>query len=136
MIHQMLKDSFYSILSIVPSDYKNDALVADTGVFTARIKLNEQHPVYLGHFPGNPVVPGVCQIQMIKEIFSEIVHKEVLLVNSDNIKFLTIIVPEKYPELDIRISIKKQLEGQWDVTGTIANDNTLFLKFKGIFREQ
>jgi len=132
----MLKNSFYSILSIFPSDDNNDVLKGDTGVFTARIKLNEQHPVYQGHFPGNPVVPGVCQVQMIKEIFSEVIHKEVSLVNSDNIKFLTIIVPEKYPVLAIRISIKKQMEERWDVSGTIANDDILFLKFKGIFREQ
>jgi 3-hydroxyacyl-[acyl-carrier-protein] dehydratase len=97
------------------------------------IKLNEQHPVYQGHFPGNPVVPGVCQIQMIKEIFSEVLHKEVSLVNSDNIKFLNIIIPVKYPVLEIKISIKKQKEEGWEVAGTISKDNLLFLKFKGVF---
>ena len=133
MIHSVLKDNFYTILSLEPAEYMNDTMGFDTQVYTAMIKLNEQHPVYLGHFPGNPVVPGVCQIQMIKEIFSEVIHKEVSLVNSDNIKFLNIIVPVKYPVLEIKISIKKQKEEGWEVSGTISKDNLLFLKFKGVF---
>jgi 3-hydroxyacyl-[acyl-carrier-protein] dehydratase len=132
----VLKDSFYTILSLVPGEGNKD----DTGVVTtnhtATIRLNEQHPLYRGHFPGNPVVPGVCQIEMIKEIFSEIIHKNVLLAASDAIKFLAIIVPQKYPVLVIKISARPQIEKSWDVNGTISNEGTLFLKFKGDFREQ
>lgn len=136
MIPSVLKDSFYTILSLIPTENKNATTGFDTQVYTARIKLNELHPVYQGHFPGNPVVPGVCQIQMIMEIFSEVIHKEVSLVNSDNIKFLNIIVPEKYPVLEIKINIKKRREEGWDVAGTISKDDLLFLKFKGIFLEK
>ena len=136
MFRTVLKDSFYTILSLIPAENKNATMGFDTQVYTAMIKLNGQHPVYMGHFPGNPVVPGVCQIQMIMEIFSEVIHKEVSLVNSDNIKFLNIIVPEKYPVLEIKISIKKKGTEGWDVAGTISKDDLLFLKFKGIFLEK
>ena len=129
----MLKDSFYHILSFRPAEPMNNASGIDTQAFTARIRLNGKHPVYQGHFPGKPVVPGVCQIQLIKEIFSEAIHREVSLVKADNIKFLAIIVPEKCPVLDINITAKRQREEGWEVTGAISNEEVQFLKFKGIF---
>jgi 3-hydroxyacyl-[acyl-carrier-protein] dehydratase len=132
----VLKDSFYTILSLVPAEGKKDDAEIVTTNYTALVRLNEQHPLYQGHFPGNPVVPGVCQIEMIKEIFSEIIHKNVLLTESDTIKFLAIIVPQKYPVLEIKVSGRQQVEKSWDVNGTISNDSILFLKFKGVFREQ
>ena len=131
----MLKDNFYSILSLLP-DNRKDAPGSDILAYAARIKLHKNHPVYQGHFPGNPVVPGVCQIQIIREIFSEIIFKDFSLVSSDNIKFLNMIVPEKSPVLDVRISYNRHPEGGWQVSGTLSEEDVTFLKFKGIFIEQ
>ena len=47
----MLLDNFYTILSSESSD---------STIWTIQVKLNPGHPVYQGHFPGHPVVPGVC----------------------------------------------------------------------------
>ncbi|MGM9809608.1 MAG: hypothetical protein ACI30J_01905 [Paludibacteraceae bacterium] len=49
--------NYYHILS---SD-----ITSDEGMF--RVALNADCEVYQGHFPGEPVCPGVCNIQMIKE---------------------------------------------------------------------
>ncbi len=49
--------TYYHILS--------SEITADAGVF--RVALNADCEVYQGHFPGEPVCPGVCNIQMIKE---------------------------------------------------------------------
>ena len=37
-------------------------------IINAQLQLNPAHRVFEGHFPGQPVVPGVCMVQMIKEI--------------------------------------------------------------------
>ena len=37
-----------------------------------QVMLNPQHPIYNGHFPQQPVVPGVCMLQMIKECIEKI----------------------------------------------------------------
>ncbi len=31
------------------------------------VRMNANHPVYQGHFPGNPITPGVLTMQMIRE---------------------------------------------------------------------
>lgn len=35
--------------------------------FTFRVRLDAAHPIYAGHFPGNPVLPGVCTLQIVRE---------------------------------------------------------------------
>ena len=59
----MLLDNFYTILSSESSD---------STIWTIQIKLNPGHPVYQGHFPEHPVVPGVCLLQLIKECVEDI----------------------------------------------------------------
>lgn len=43
-----------------------------------RVMLNPQHSLYAGHFPQQPVVPGVCTLQMIKECLEKIDRKSVV----------------------------------------------------------
>jgi 3-hydroxyacyl-[acyl-carrier-protein] dehydratase len=38
---------------------------------TIKIKLNPEHEIFTGHFPDNPILPGVCVVQMIKEILQQ-----------------------------------------------------------------
>ena len=40
------------------------------------IELNQQHAIYSGHFPDQPIVPGVCQIQIVKELLEDLMGKK------------------------------------------------------------
>ena len=31
---------------------------------------NPEHPIFAGHFPGNPILPGVIQIEMMAQVSS------------------------------------------------------------------
>lgn len=31
-------------------------------------KISSGHPIFLGHFPGNPILPGVIQIEMMAQV--------------------------------------------------------------------
>ncbi|MEP7278535.1 MAG: 3-hydroxyacyl-ACP dehydratase, partial [Bacteroidota bacterium] len=54
----MLAGSFYTIVSpvIEPENIR------------AILKINPDHAIFKGHFPGQPVVPGVCMMQIVKEL--------------------------------------------------------------------
>jgi 3-hydroxyacyl-[acyl-carrier-protein] dehydratase len=99
----------------------------------ALLLLNESHPIYLGHFPGNPVVPGVCQIQMLKELVEKTLNYQVNLIESDNIKFLKMINPQVNPLLECNLLLSKNSDQQFIVNATIASGPVIFLKFKGKF---
>jgi len=129
----MLMDDFYTIIDRVEADdVKGSALEKSGKRYDFTIKLNPDHPVYGGHFPGNPIVPGVCQVQMIKELTTVILKKEVNLSQSDNIKFLSMIRPNETPLLKVSIDIREKETDFWNVTVTISKDEQVFLKFKGL----
>ncbi|MCX6250625.1 MAG: 3-hydroxyacyl-ACP dehydratase [Bacteroidetes bacterium] len=126
----MLINKFYTILS---TDDTGPVTGENKGgkQYKCTIELDKQHPIYKGHFPGNPVVPGVCQIQIIGELFSGIIGKQVTLTCSDNIKFLHMIDPRIHHVLNISLIYTGKDENEWDVTSLISGDDLIFLKFRG-----
>lgn len=125
MKNTVLQD-FYTGLS-------SDFSVAGPSGFVCRIRLNAAHPIYKGHFPQTPVVPGVCLTQIVKEILMQTLQKELLLTEGDNIKFLGVINPEETPELEITFQVK-EFDNTLEVNASYAHAGTVFVKFKGKFR--
>ncbi|MDP1621192.1 MAG: beta-hydroxyacyl-ACP dehydratase [Bacteroidales bacterium] len=124
----MLSGSFFEIQS-----FTSDSLAQETCKIHAVVSLISNHPVYQGHFPGNPVVPGVCQIQMVRELVEKALKHPVKLTESDNIKFLSIINPQINSKLDFDISLRNTGDQKFAATASIGNGTTVFLKFKGKF---
>ncbi|MDQ1097929.1 MULTISPECIES: 3-hydroxyacyl-ACP dehydratase [Chryseobacterium] len=79
----------------------------ENGHFTARIILNKDHDIFKGHFPGNPVTPGVCMMQIIKEITEEYTGARLFLKSASNVKFMAIINPFETPELLLQLDISE-----------------------------
>ena len=130
----MLRDNFYIIIEQGETDDSIISLDNPVRKFNFTIKLNPDHPIYLGHFPGNPVVPGVCQVQMIKELTSAILKTDLVIYKSDNIKFLSMNVPSASQMLKVNIDIKEKEPGFWHVNSVIFHKDQIFLKFKGVFQ--
>ena len=77
----------------------------------ATIRLLPDSPVYKGHFPGYPITPGVCLVEIALELIAEMAdqvghdkgevgHDErVRLVGAKNIKFTNPIIPSEATEL-------------------------------------
>ena len=129
----MLVD-FYKIIhqESVPQKNPDDGIKNKKTIFT--IELNPEHPVYEGHFPGNPVVPGVCQVQIIRELTSHTLGRSLELAGSDLIKFMNMIVPGKTPQLDVGLEIKEISPERWSVNATIYRGELQFIKFRGKFQ--
>lgn len=67
------------------------------GTYNCKVKMNPQHGLYKVHFPGNPVTPGVCLVQMATEILERKYDKKFQLSEAVNIKFRKTVVPEDEP---------------------------------------
>lgn len=100
---------------------------------SASILLNANHEVFKGHFPSIPVVPGVCQVQILKEFLEENTGKELLMIAGDNIKFTGMILPDKNPEIKIELTFSEK-ENLLSVDGKLFFDDTVFTKYKGKFK--
>jgi 3-hydroxyacyl-[acyl-carrier-protein] dehydratase len=112
--------------------YKINTLDVNENIAKANITINKNHDIFKGHFPGNPVTPGVCMMQIIKELTEGIVGKKLMMQSSSNIKFMAIINPEETPDLELMLDITKTDEG-YKVKNSTTFKDTVALKLTSNF---
>ena len=107
-------------------------IAEETGTY--QVLWNAAHPIFEGHFPGRPVVPGVCMMQTIQELLELMSQKKVLLKKASNMKFLNMIDPNAHPRVVVDVQYKLQ-EGEIKVTASLKYEALTFVKFQGTFVE-
>ena len=123
MTTTFLLNDFYTI--------KSSELIDDNKLM-AEIFLNKNHDIFKGHFEQMPVVPGVCQTQIIKELLQLHLNKDLSLHKGDNIKFLAMILPTQIENIMIELNFKNESEN-YQVDAKLFLETTIFTKFKGTF---
>ncbi|MCL1821308.1 MAG: hypothetical protein FWG22_00625 [Prolixibacteraceae bacterium] len=66
----------------------------------ASVALNCAHEIFKGHFPGFPVVPGVCLLEIAKNITKSTFNRSFVYSSVDDCKFVSLINPEETPQID------------------------------------
>ncbi len=102
---------------------------------TVTILINEKHEVFKGHFPGNPIMPGVCMIQIIKELTEAITKSSLMIQTLANVKFMALINPEATPELRLELDVTTTDEGLVKVKNTTYFNDTVALKLSNVYKK-
>lgn len=92
--------------------------------------LVPESEVFSGHFPQQPVLPGVLQMQLIRTLLQDNLGETFQLISAPVVKFLSPIVPGPYPNFRVLIQYK------WDqdemvIDADIKSGETVFMKMKG-----
>jgi len=67
-----------------------------------RVRMEEDCPVYEGHFPGEPISPGVCNIQLLRELAEKQLGHAIRLTTIRQCRMTRIVRPGE--ELDVCIA--------------------------------
>lgn len=118
----ILKNSFYTILDKIKSD----------GLTTFQVSLDAGHPIFEGHFPGNPITPGVVQIEIIKELIEESISKKVDLKAIGNSKFLNILNPIETPQIKVDLKVN-EIDSVIKIDAVIKSEEKAFFKMKSSY---
>lgn len=121
----VLKD-FYKVLS---EEKTGDAK------YNIRILVNANHEVFEGHFPGNPIMPGVCMIQIIKELTESITKSSLMIQTLTNVKFMALINPETNPQLRLELDITTTEDDLVKVKNTTYFNDTVALKLSNTYKK-
>jgi 3-hydroxyacyl-[acyl-carrier-protein] dehydratase len=113
------------------------------GEIHAVLNINANHQILDGHFPGFPVMPGVCMMQMVREVFEEARGVAVRIIKGDNMKFLAVLQPNQYPQVKLSISHQSE-DSEYSVIANLFSMTVeptsglpiTFFKFKGTYREE
>ncbi|MET0299183.1 MAG: hypothetical protein ABW036_05460 [Flavitalea sp.] len=122
----LVESNFYSVA-------KSEVETTDAGLkkLKAVLEVNAQHDIFKGHFPSVPVVPGVCMMQIIKEMLETQLGHGTRLKTAANMKFLTVINPLENSSVQLELSFNDALV----VNASLYNEGVVYFKFKGQFTD-
>lgn len=121
-------------MSLLHDFYSVDAFASEGSKVSALVTLNSAHAVFQGHFPGNPVTPGVCMMQIIKELTERWAASPLMLQKARNVKFMAIINPFQHPNIRVDLDVEEE-DGKLSVKSTTSFEETTALKFSGVFQK-
>ncbi len=110
--------------------YKIEYIQREPNSVSCKIAFNNEHDIFKGHFPGQPVVPGVCMMQMVKELLEAQTDQPVWMRTAGLVKFLQLITPDVQPLVNISW---RQNDNGYNVNASFSNDTADLFKLKGDF---
>lgn len=113
----MLNNNLYRITNFSCSE----------GKVEADITIDISHDIFEGHFPGQPVLPGVCMMQIFKELVEKAVDQKLILYEAGTCKFLSMVDPRITPHLIFLIEYSFA-EGFLIANGILKKEEAVFLK--------
>lgn len=98
------------------------------------VRIDRNHPIFEGHFPGSPVVPGVCMLQLIKELLEQSANRKLRIQTASNIKFLAVIDPTIHERINASILIEHRTETELKITASLFAGDITFFKLKAALK--
>ncbi|MBQ6155957.1 MAG: beta-hydroxyacyl-ACP dehydratase [Bacteroidales bacterium] len=107
--------------------------IIETAGNTVKIKLLPESAIYQGHFPGNPITPGVCQVGIVEELLRTCFGKKVTLREIKNLKFIEVLRPE--PSVNTAFVFEKMEDAgnQLSIRGKLTVEERIVTKFSLVF---
>jgi 3-hydroxyacyl-[acyl-carrier-protein] dehydratase len=118
----MLTDPIFKTLSINSTE----------GLISAALEIDVNHEIFNGHFPEQPVVPGACMVQLVKDVLEKRLDTTLQLKIANNLKFLELINPQSITNLQLQLTytIEDELVR---VNGDLIAEDVVYFKFQAIY---
>lgn len=97
------------------------------------ITLHADHVIYRAHFPGQPVTPGVCILQIIGELLETYLGGALRLTTVKNLKFVRPLSPVDNNEVTVTF---RRIDSEGDTVktkGDITAGGETFTSFSIIY---
>lgn len=104
--------------------YTLSDIVAGENKWEGKIAFNAAHAIFKGHFPGQPVVPGVCMMQIVKEVLEFAMNKKIQIQQAGQVKFLQLITPDITPVIHL----------EWTAAEDALSVNVTFKAERDLFK--
>lgn len=128
-----LNGDFYTIEGRLP--------VEDGLAYGFDVRLNPEHFIFKSHFPGHPITPGVCLMQMVADLAGEAEDCPLYVRNVKNAKYIGVVIPTDNVRLRFMFTSRAGTDdGGLKIQALITapdSPQTLFAKFSlTLYREQ
>ena len=119
----LLKDNLYQIIDSEKTE--------DSSIYT--LLIAETYPLFKGHFPGSPVLPGVCILQIFKELAETTLETGHSFMYSEikQCKFLLPVAMNKPIHVKVFLTLKQDSDF-WNMSASLKDDVTIFTTLKAV----
>lgn len=105
--------------------YEAQEAVSEGGVTCVVVTLIPECEIYRAHFPGMPITPGVCLVQIAKELIEDIEKCRLHISQAKDIKFVSTVKPGDTPRLRYELTPQENAAGaeemKWSVCVTASD---------------
>ena len=98
--------------------------------FKVIVELLPDHPVYKGHFPAQPVVPGVYTLALVRECASMVTGRDMEYADIKECKFISALLPAE----GLKVTLDFSLTGDGKLCGTVKRGTATILKLKATLK--
>lgn len=84
------------------------------------IRFDASHPIFAGHFPEHPIVPGACLVQIAEELAAATYGNPVRFTAVRNLRFDQPITPDQEVTITILHPKEKTFTFQFSVKNSIC----------------
>ena len=96
--------------------------------FEYQILLDEKSIIYNAHFPGRPITPGVCIIQIAQELFEHDTKRALRIMKIKNVKFLSVMIPGDDKSFVYKFTKIVEDNGIINFLVSVTREETIFAK--------
>jgi 3-hydroxyacyl-[acyl-carrier-protein] dehydratase len=111
--------------------FKVEKLDHTEGLIKAGLSINLNCSIFKGHFPGRPVVPGACMLQIVKEVLESVLGQSLMIRKAGNLKFISLIDPLITSSVQLEIAYKF-VEDAVTLTGKLSDGDRVCFKCSAI----
>ena len=97
------------------------------------VKVSRESAVFEGHFPGNPILPGVTMVEVVRASLDLLFQVKFQLMSAQNIKFLSVLNPDEFPEVHLGMKYTEVEEGL-KIEANLYFAERIFFKMKGVYQ--
>lgn len=97
--------------------------------YSVDFSLNPEHVIFQAHFPGQPILPGITMLRVIRDIAAQIVGKNIRLQSIKNVKFTNVVTPREVLDMQAKITLLKD-NNHYKVSGTLHHNHAIAAKLE------
>ncbi len=83
--------------------YTIDNKESETNTVKYTILQNQDNEIFKAHFPGNPITPGACLIEIGKELCEDYFGEKLSIKTIKSVKFMNLITPTHAQKIQYNI---------------------------------
>ena len=85
------------------------------------VSINPKSQIFQGHFPGNPICPGVCHIELIRYCSSLAVSRNLQLATIKKCRFTSVVRPTEPVSLQLVVTIADKTDNGCEIKAEITD---------------